>query len=370
MNEAEIRADIKPLSLAEDTETGDRFVLYATPSGLTLELRFEGEEPWATRKQIAELFGRDISRVTRHINAIFEEGELDRESNVRKAHIAPSDKPVEIYSLDVVLAAGYRVKGSKPAIMYRRWANDILKQYLLKGFVLDQRRLENPDGRPDYFDDLLDIIRQIRASEKRLWTRILDLASNCSDYGTLSHDGRQDFFATIQNAMHWAVAQETAADFVYRTVDASKQDCGVLHYDRERRDIPTAAEAGIAKNYYGDAQIKALNLLTSALLEFFQSQAEQRKLTTIPIFLSKMREYIKLDGRPLIPADFHGTISDERKKKKVSGELAAYRERVRLEKEAKGEIEVARLLEQATGIAKGKRPGKKKSAKSGGANEK
>jgi hypothetical protein len=368
MNEAETRAELQPLSLMEDAETGDRFVLYATESGLTLELRFEGEEPWATQKQMSDLFGIKQPTIAKHIRNIFDEAEVDEASNIQKMNIAGSTKPVAIYSLDVVLAVGYRA-GSRQAILFRRWANGILKQYLLKGFVLDQRRLENPDGRPDYFDDLLDKIREIRASEKRLWTRILDLASNCSDYATLRDGGRRDFFATIQNAMHWAVAQETAADFVYRTVDASKEDCGVLHYDRERRDIPTAAEAGIAKNYYGEAQIKALNLLTSALLEFFQSQAEQRKLTTTPIFLEKMREYIKLDGRPLIPANFHGNISDERKKKKVSAELAAYRERVRLEKEAKGEIEVTRLLEQATGIAKAKRPGKKKSGKSGEANE-
>jgi hypothetical protein len=353
-------SELQPLSLVEDAETGDRFVLYATPCGFELELRFEREEPWATRKQMTELFGRDISRITRHINAVFEDGELDRDSNVRKTHIAGSDKPVEIYSLDVVLAVGYRVKGSKQAIIYRRWANSILKQYLLKGFVLDQRRLKNPDGRPDFFDDLLDKIREIRASEKRMWTRVLELASFCSDYEMATPEEKQEFFATIQNAMHWAVAQETAADFVYRNVDASKPDCGIIHFDRERREIPTAAEAGTAKNYYGEPQIKALNVLTSATLEFFESQAEQGRLTTLSQFLGKMRDFIKLDGRPLIPAQFRGKISDTKKKEKVSVELAAYRDRIRLEREAKGEIEVGKLLEQARLLAADKRQKQKK----------
>jgi hypothetical protein len=185
---------------------------------------------------------------------------------------------------------------------------------------------------------------------------VLELASFCSDYHAMNKEERSDFFATIQNAMHWAVTQETAAEFVHRNVDAAMPDCGVVHFDRDRREIPTVAEAGTAKNYYGDAQINALNVLTSATLEFFESQAEQRRPTTIAQFLQKMRDFIKLDGRPLIPEGHRGTISDRQKKQKVSGELSAYRERERLEKEAKGEEQVGALLKQARSIAAEKRP--------------
>ncbi len=351
-------AELQPLSLIEDAETGDRFVLYATLSGLELELRFEGEEPWATQKQMSELFGVKQPTIAKHIRNIFDEAEVDEASNIQKMNIAGSTKPVAIYSLDVVLAVGYRV-GSKQAILFRRWANYILKQYLLKGFVLDQRRLENPDGRTDYFDDLLEKITQIRLSEKRMWTRILELASFCSDYQLMTDEDKQNFFATIQNAMHWAVTGQTAADFVYHNIDAAKPDFGVVHFDRDRRDIPTTTEAGIAKNHYGDVQINALNVLTIATLEFFRSQAEQRRPTTIGQFLQKMRDFITLDGRPLIPANYRGEISDTRKKQKVSEALATYRERVRLEKEAKGEVEVGKLLEQARILAADKRQKKK-----------
>jgi hypothetical protein len=306
--------ELQPLPLIEEAETGNRYVLYATPGGMELELRFEGEEPWATQKQMAELFGRDISVISRHLKAIFAEGELEEESNLQKMQIAGSDKPVAVYSLDVILAVGYRVS-SKQGLLFRKWANKILRQYLLKGFVLDRRRLENPEGRPDFFDELLDKIREIRASEKRMWTRVLELASFCSGYHMASAEDKQAFFATIQNAMHWAIAQETAADFVYRSVDAAKPDCGVVHFDRERRDRPT----------------------------------------TLPQFLQKMRDFIKLDGRPLIPAQFHGDVPDAKKKERVSRELGIYRERGRLEKEAKGEIEVGKLLEQARQIATDKR---------------
>jgi hypothetical protein len=353
-----VNEELQPLPLIEEAETGNRYVLYATPGGVELELRFEGEEPWATQKQIADLLGRDISVISRHVKAIFADGELQPESNLQKMQIAGSDKPVAIYSLDVILAVGYRVS-SQQGILFRRWASKILRQYLLNGFVLDQRRLENPSGRPDFFDELLDKIRAIRASEKRMWTRVLELASFCSDYHASSAGDKQAFFATVQNAMHWAIAQETAADFVYRSVDAAKPDCGVSHFDREHREVPTAEEAGTAKNFYGEPQIKALNLLTSATLEFFESQAQQGRPTTLAQFLQKMRDFIKLDGRPLIPAQFHGNVSDAGKKEKVARELDVYRERVRLEKEARGESEVGKLLEQARQIATDKRQKRK-----------
>ena len=254
---AEARWSAEPLSLTEDAETGDRFVLYATDKGVELELAFEGAEPWATRKQIADLFGRDISRVTRHIKAVFDDGELDRESNVRKTHIARSDKPVEIYSLDVVLSVGYRVKSSKQAIIFRRWATGILRQYLVSGFVVDVDRLENPDGRPDHFAELLEKVRHIRSSEKRMWTRVLELASFCSDYGVMSDEDRENFFATIQNAMHWSVTQQTAAEVIYRRVDAERENAGVVSF---KGDMPTVAEAQVAKNLYGPPEIEVVEL--------------------------------------------------------------------------------------------------------------
>lgn len=194
MNES---AELQPLSLIEDAGTGDRFVLYTKAEGQALELRFAGEEPWATEKQIAELFGVTQQNANYHINNIYKEGELpDLETTYKEFLYVGSNgqtyKP-KAYNLDVVLAVGYRVN-SKEGILFRRWANGILRQYLVKGFVLDQRRLENPDGRPDYFDDLLDKIRHIRTSEKRMWTRVLELASFCSDYHSMSANDKQDFF--------------------------------------------------------------------------------------------------------------------------------------------------------------------------------
>lgn len=341
---AEARWKAEPLALIEDVETGDRFAIFTAGEGADFQIHFDGSEPWATRKQMADLFGRDMSRITRHIKAIFDDGELDRESNVRKTHIAGSDKPVEIYSLDTVLSVGYRVKSSNQAVMFRRWANSILRQFLLYGFVIDVPRLENPpDGRPDHFADLLAKVRHIRGSEKRMWTRVLELASFCSDYGMMTDNDRANFFATIQNAMHWAVTQQTAARVIYDRVDHTKDNCGLLSVSG---DMPTAEEAKVAKNFYFPAEIEALNLVTSLTLEFFESQAEQRRPTTIAQFLEKMRSLLDVDGRPLIPKGHLGDVTMKAAKAKASEEMRAYKERVRIEREIAGEKALKRIGEQ------------------------
>ncbi len=195
------------------------------------------------QKQIADLFGRDISVISRHIRNIFKEEELETETNLQKMQIANSDKPVSIYSLDVILSVGYRVN-SKQGILFRRWASEILRQYLISGFVVDVPRLEDPDGRPDYFEDLLDKIRHIRTSEKRMWTRVLELASFCSDYGMMDESDKQNFFSTIQNAMHWATTQQTAAEVIYDRVDAEKPNAGVMNFSG---DMPISQRSANGK---------------------------------------------------------------------------------------------------------------------------
>lgn len=335
----------EPLQIAEDFETGDQFVLYTKDDGTEFQLRFLGEEPWATQKQMAELFGLDRSVVTKHVNSVFKDGELDENSVSAKIALTASDGKTyntKVYGLDVILAVGYRA-GSREAIMFRRWASLILRQYLLYGFVIDERRLSDPDGRPDYFDQLLKKIRFIRASEKRLWTRLLELTSFCSDYGMMTDEDRQDFFAMFQNSMHWSVTQHTAAEVIYSRVDATKHNCGLVSIDGE---LPTVKEAHVAKNYYGEKEIETLNLVTSLALEFFESQAEQRRPTTVKDFFSKMRELLKLDGRPVMAASERGRISMKAAKDKASEELKKFKERVRIEREIAGEKALMQIGEQ------------------------
>ncbi len=340
---AKARWEAEPLRLQEDLDTGDQFVLYTKPDGQDFQLRFEGAEPWANQSQIADLFGIDRSVATKHIRNIFKEGEVDEETSCAKlAHEGQTGQifKTKIYNLDMILAVGYRVQSSKQAIIFRRWATDILKQYLIEGFVIDVPRLEDPDGRPDHFEELLKKIRHIRSSEKRMWTRILDLASFCSDYGMMTDGERDKFFATVQNAMYWSVTQMTAAEVIYERVDSSKPKAGLTSIKRE---LPTVAEASVGKNYYGKSEIETLNLVTSMTLEFFESQAEQRRPTTIEQFLEKMRELLKLDGRPVIRKDNRGSVSMAQAKKKASQEIKAYKERVRIEREIAGEKALKKL---------------------------
>ncbi len=343
---AEARWKAEPVELTENVETGDRFILYTKPDGGELQLRFVGDEPWATQDQIADLFGVSRSMATRHVNALFKDGEVDEKTTCSFfEHVGSSGQTyrTKIYNLDVILGVGYRVQATTQAIIFRRWATQILRQYLMNGFVIDVPRLEDPDGRPDHFEELLAKVRHIRSSEKRMWTRVLELVSFCSDYGMMTDKDRENFFATIQNAMHWSVTQQTAAEVIFDRVNAAKKNAGVMNFKGE---MPTAKEAQVAKNLYGPADIEALNLVTSMTLEFFESQAEQRRPTTIEQFLEKMRELLKLDGRPLIRKNDRGSVSMAEAKKKASAEIKAYKDRIRIEREIAGEKALRQLGER------------------------
>jgi len=353
-------AELQPLSLIEDAETGDRFVLYALPNGYKLELRFDGDEPWATRKQIADLFGRSVQRIGIHINNILEEGELPTEGNVRKAYIAGSDKPVETYSLDMVLSVGYRVKASKQAIIFRRWANSILKQYLLKGFVIDSPRLKDPK-RNDRLSELLEEIADIRASEANVWQRALELVSKCSDYHAMTDKDKADYFATFQNTVHWAVTSHTAAEIIYERSDAARPYAGLTTFDgiEEGRD-PRPDHMKVAKNYYGHDEISRLRMITNLALDFLASQAEQGRLVMVAQYTAKLRELVDLDGRPLIKSGYNGSRKKTDADKKAVTELAVYKERLRLEKEANGMVAMEALMQQARLLADEKKQSRKK----------
>jgi hypothetical protein len=341
-----------------DLRTQDHLVIYTNARGAQTDLRFTGDTLWATQRQMAEMFDVTVANVNIHLSKIFREGELEREAVIKRDLITAADGkayPTMLYELEAIISLGMRVSSTK-GTHFRIWARKILKEFLVKGFVIDTERLKNPDGRPDFFDELMARIRDIRSSEKRMWTRVLELASFCADFHGMDERHAENFFATIQNAMHWAVTQETAAEVIYHRADASKGNAGVMHFKGE---APTAEEAKVAKNYYAEGEINALNILTSATLEFFESQAEQRRPTTLAQFLEKMRDFIKLDGRPLIPSGHFGKISMKLAKEKAALEMAIYRERIRLEKEADGERAVADLLSQARTIATNKRAKRK-----------
>ncbi len=351
---AEARWSADPLPLVEDAETEDRFVLYTKPDGVDLQLRFQGEEPWATQKQMSELFGIKQPTITKHIRNIFNDQEVDENSNIQKMNSAGSTKPVAIYSLDVILAVGYRA-GSKEAMLFRRWASQILRQYLMNGYVLDTPRMKDPK-RNDRLDELLEEIAEIKASEANVWKQILDLVSYCSDYHAMTKGEKSDYFATFQNAMHWAVANATAAEIRYERVDANKDYAGLTSFKGEQ---PVVKDGSSAKAFLGHDEIKRLNTITNLALGFLKSQAEQGRLVAVKQYTEKLREIVKLDGRPMIPEGHRGEVSKDDADEKVSREIQAYRLKLTLAKEAKGEIALADIVDRARLLVDQKRSKKK-----------
>ena len=206
----------------------DNIIIYNTDDGAaSVKLYADDGTVWLARAEIAALFQKDRSTISKHIKNIFAEGELDEKNNVHFLHIDNSKKPVAFYSLDVILAVGFRVRSPR-GTQFRRWANTTLKEYLQKGFVIDDERLKNPDGRPDYFDELLARIRDIRASEKRFYQKLRDLFALSSDYDKTDR-ATQLFFAEVQNKLIYGVTGQTAADLIMARADASKQNMALPH---------------------------------------------------------------------------------------------------------------------------------------------
>ena len=264
-------AELKPVVLQEDERTGDRFLIYSTDKGLRLDIRYEGDALWMTQAQIAELFGRDVSTISRHISNIVEEGELD-EGNLQKTQIASSTKPVTLYSLDMVISVGYRVSSAQ-ATLFRRWATDKLVQFAAKGFVIDSVRLKRPEN-ADRIAELREIIRDIRSEEANVYSELRRICALCQDY-----DGKSDvwraFYQNTQAKIVYAVTSHTPAELIKDRADANSPDMGLTSWPN---DNIRKSDATVSKNYLGDAEIKELNRLTTILLDIFEDQADLGRL--------------------------------------------------------------------------------------------
>ena len=229
-------------------------IMYQTEDGLTkIDVRMENETVWLTQAQMAELFQRERSGITKHIKNVFAEGEVDEKSNVKNVHIANSDKPVAYYSLDVIISVGYRVKSLR-GTQFRSWANSVLKEYLIKGFAMNDELLKQAGG-GNYFDELMDRIRDIRSSEKVFWRKVLDIYATSVDYDPRT-EASVLFFKTVQNKMHWAAHGQTAAEKIFYSADSSKPNMGLRSFSGSH---PTQSDALVAKNYCTEDELLALN---------------------------------------------------------------------------------------------------------------
>ena len=288
-------------------------IIYETPNGkLDIQLDLENETIWLDREKIAQLYNIHRSGVSRHIQNIFEDGEVDEKSNVQKMHIANSDKPVEYFSLDIILAVGYRTN-SAIAIKFRRWATQTLKEYIIKGFVLNTERLKNPGGW-DYFDELLEKIREIRASEKRFYQKVRDLFALSVDYKD-DIKASNDFFAEVQNKLLHAVTNNTAAEIIVNRADATKPNMNLTNWSGSR---VRKQDVIIAKNYLQQNEIKELDRLVSMFLDYAENQAQRRRQLSMSDWKEKVDGFLNFNDYEILKGK--GAIS-----RKQANEIAKKR---------------------------------------------
>jgi len=296
-------------------------LIYQTEDGRTrVEVRMEHETVWLTQRQMAELFQKDVRTVSEHIGNIFEEAELQSDSVVRSFRITAADgKQYETrhYSLDVIISVGYRVKSLR-GTQFRIWATQRLREYIVKGFTMDDERLKAAGG-GRYFEELLNRIRDIRSSERVFWRKVLDIYATSIDYDP-SAAASTLFFQTVQNKMHWAIVGQTAAEIIHTRADAAKPQMGLTSWAGDR---PRKADVGIAKNYLSEDDLRALNLIVAAYLDFAELQAVSRRPMTMAGWIAKLDDFIRISDRKILA--HAGTVSHDTARLKAEAELDRFR---------------------------------------------
>ena len=309
------------------TKRTSELILYQSEDGLTrIECRFEGETLWLTQAQIAELIQTTPQNITLHLKDIFAEGELGEEATckeylqVRREGERQVTRNLRHYSLDAILAVGFRVRSHR-GTQFRQWATARLSEYLVKGFTMDDKRLKNPPGpgRRDYFDELLERIREIRASERRFYQKILDIYATSVDYRP-DAELSQRFFATVQNKMHWATHGHTAAEIIQERADASRPFMGMQ--TTRPGGVVRKEDAAIAKNYLTEPELRVLNRIVSLYIEYAELQALERTSMTMQDWITKLDDFLKISGRKIL--DHAGTLSAEAARTKAEQEYARY----------------------------------------------
>jgi len=310
-------------------------VLYQTEDGRTrIQCRFENETIWLTQKLMAELFKKDIRTINEHIQNVVSEGELAGESVIRKFRIAAADGKsydTQHYNLEVVIAVGYRVKSSR-GTQFRQWATARLNEYLVKGFTMDDERLKNPPGKghTDYFDELLERIRDIRTSERRVYLRVREILALAADYSP-SEPETQAFFQTIQNKLHFAATGKTAPELIAERASSAQPNMGLTAW---KSGVVRKGDVTVAKNYLRETEINELNRIVVMFLDFAEDQARRRKQIFLRNWRTRLDDFLRLNERTILPDA--GKVSREQADAIAEQEYERFaaRRRARLENEA------------------------------------
>ena len=295
----------------------NNILIYESGNDIKVEVILEEENIWLTQEQISKLYNKAKSTINEHIKNIYLEQELLETNTMRKfGNSEFSTKPTNYYNLDMIIAIGFRVKSSE-GTKFRIWANEKLKEYLVKGYNLNVERFKN-NGNDPYFDELLDKIRDIRSSEKVFWRKILDIYATSIDYNP-KKEITINFFKTVQNKMHYAVSNNTAAEIVYNRVDSSKDNIGLTNF---KGDMPTRKETKIAKNYLTNEELQVLNRLVSAYLDIAEINALKRKTMTMQDWVNELDSFLKMTHNDILQTK--GIVSHEEALKKAHAEYDKY----------------------------------------------
>ncbi|SUQ55518.1 Virulence protein [Raoultella terrigena] len=323
------------------------FIMFASGDGrVRVECRFELDTIWLSQASMAELYNKDVRTINEHLINIFSDGELGQSSTIRKFRIVRREgkrqvsREIDHYNLEAILAVGYRVRSPR-GVQFRQWATQTLQEYLIKGFVMDDERLKNPpvgpSAVPDYFDEMLERIRDIRASERRVYLRVREIFALAADYQPSLKETTQ-FFQTIQNKLHFACTGYTAAELIQNRADANKPHMGLTSYKGEE---VRKSDVTVAKNYLNQNEVSELNRVVNMWLDFAEDQARRRQQVFLHDWQEKLDQFLQFNDREVLQGS--GTIGKKIADEKAQAEYSQFAEQRRRLKEAEGEKDITAL---------------------------
>ena len=333
--------------MSDESQPASSLILYQTEDGRTrIQCRFEDDTVWLTQQQMTELFQTTQQNVSLHVRNIYEEGELAGEAthkeslSVRQEGARSVRRRVEFYNLDVIISVGYRVKSPR-GTQFRIWATQRLREYLVKGFTMDDERLKNPPGKGhiDYFDELLARIRDIRSSERRVYLRVREILALAADYEATEPE-TQVFFQTIQNKLHFAATGKTASELIAERADSAQPNMGLTAW---HGGVVRKGDVTIAKNYLREDEIEELNRLVVMFLDFAEDQARRRKQIFLQNWLTRLHDFLNLNERAILPDA--GKVSREEAHRQAGEEYERFAARRRAALETQGEADLLGLLD-------------------------
>lgn len=316
------------------------FLLYTSPNGdIKVEAFLHNENIWLTQKRMAELFGVDVRTINEHLQNIFKSGELEENSVIRKFRTTASDGKkyeVKFYNIDAILSIGYRVN-SFQATQFRIWASKILKEYIIKGFAMNDERLKN--GRyfgKDYFQELLERVRSIRTSERRIYLQITDIFAECSIDYDKNLEVAKNFFATVQNKFHFAITGQTAAEIIYKKVDSKNKKMGLLSWKNSPKGRILKSDTAVAKNYLEEAEIKKLEKTVSNYFDYIERMIEARETFTMGKLAKSINEFLQFHKYEIL--DGKGQISHKQAEQKAFAEYDEFNKTQKIDSDFEKQI--------------------------------